>query len=318
MRGDMDLTTIIVNYNTANLLPKCITALRDATSNISNEILIVDNASKDESVALLQRDFLDCTLIFNDKNVGFGRANNQCVPLITGRYVLLLNTDAFVSDCTVEKTIQYMEENPKCGVLGVKLLGRDGELQPSCRYFPTVWNVFLRSTGLQGFFKVTQAVDDMGWAHDVVRQCDWVPGCYYLIRREVIEQVGLFDPQYFLYYEEVDHCFAVKKAGWKVCFFADTSVVHIGGESAKSLGNLTAGRQFDILQIESELLYFRKNHGRMVVFCHLLLVTLLDMVNVAKKALKLKGTAVLLEYVRHSYLFWFLYFKTGFATKPTR
>jgi len=314
----MDLTTIIVNYNTANLLDQCISALRDATQAISNEILIVDNASKDASVSLLQQDFSDCKLIFNDENVGFGRANNQCVPFVSGRYVLLLNTDAFVAKETIDKTIAYMEAHESCGILGVKLLGRDAELQPSCRYFPTIWNIFLRSTGLQRFFKATQAVDDMEWAHDEARQCDWVPGCYYLMRREVVEQVGLFDPRYFLYYEEVDHCFAAKKVGWEVHFYPHTSVVHIGGESAKSVGNLTSGRQLDALKTESELLYFSKNHGWVVVFCHVLLITLSDMINLAKKAAKLRGPSILLGYVKHSYLVWSLYFKTGFARKPTR
>jgi len=314
----MDLTTIIVNYNTANLLDKCISALRDATQTISNEVLIVDNASKDESVSLLKQDFSDCKLIFNDENIGFGRANNQCVPFISGRYVLLLNTDAFVSEETIEKTIEYMDAHESCGILGVKLLGREGELQPSCRYFPTIWNIFLRSTGLDRFFKANQAIDNMAWAHDEARQCDWVPGCYYLIRRELVEKIGLFDPRYFLYYEEVDHCFAAKKAGWEVHFYPHTSVVHIGGESAKSVGSLTSGRQLDVLQTESELLYFGKNHGRAVVFCHVLLITLSDMINVAKKAIKFKGKAILFGYVKHSYLVWSLYFKTRFATIPTR
>jgi len=315
----MDLTTLIINYNTANLLVKCINALRDATSKISNEIFIVDNASKDGSVALLQQDFSDCTLIFNHKNVGFGRANNQCVPLVTGRYVLLLNTDAFVSEDTVEKTIQYMEKNSACGILGVKLVGRDGVLQPSCRYFPNSWSIFLKGMGLQRFFKKVQLVDDMDWPHNAPRKCDWVPGCYYLIRRELVDQIGLFDPRYFLYYEEVDHCFAAKKLGWEVHFFPDTTVVHLGGESAKSEGNLTSsGKQLSGLQIESELLYFRKNYGCFIVFGHVLLLTLADMINFLKKSVKLKGWRVLRGYFKHSCLVWSLYFKTRLATVPTR
>jgi len=268
---------------------------------------------------VLKREFYDCKLIFNDNNIGFGRANNQCISSITGTYVLLLNTDAFVSPDTIKKTIQYMDENPACGILGVKLLGRDDELQPSCRYFPTIWNVFLRSTGFDKVFNATQAIDDMGWNHDKARQCDWVPGCYYLIRKEVIDQVGLFDPRYFLYYEEVDHCFAAKKAGWEVHFYPDTSVVHLGGESAKSEGDLTSsGKQLSGLQIESELLYFRKNHGCFLAFGHVLLLTLADMINFLKKSIKLKGWRVLRGYFKHSCLVWSLYFKTRLATVPTR
>ncbi|POZ99712.1 glycosyltransferase family 2 protein, partial [Pseudomonas sp. MWU12-2312b] len=110
-----------------------------------------------------------------------------------------------------------------------------GDLQPSCRYFPTPLNVFMARTGLERFFPGVKKVDDMTWDHNSVRECDWVPGCYYLIRREVIDQVGLFDPRYFLYYEEVDHCKRVKQAGWKVVYYPHTTVVHIGGESAKSV-----------------------------------------------------------------------------------
>ena len=198
----------------------------------------------------------------NSKNVGFGRANNQLLPQIAAKYVLLLNTDAFVSPDTLTKTVAYLDEHPDCGVLGVRLVGRDGTLQPSCRYFPTPFNLFLTKTGLAQLFPAVGLVDDMAWDHATVRECDWVPGCYYLIRREVIDQVGLFDPRFFLYYEEVDHCRRVKAAGWQVVYFPDTEVVHIGGESAKSAGSLTeSGRQLSALQVESELLYFRKHYG---------------------------------------------------------
>jgi len=315
----MDLTTIIVNYNTANLLHKCIKALRNSASKISMNIVIVDNASSDESASLLQRDFSDCKIIFNDKNVGFGRANNQCVPYIKGKYVLLLNTDAFVSEDTINKTIQYMDNSPRCGILGVKLFGRDEELQPSCRYFPTPFNIFLQRTGLKRFFKKVKLIDDMSWDHNAAQQCDWVPGCYYLIRKEVVEKVGLFDPRYFLYYEEVDHCFATKKAGWEVHYFADTSVVHIGGESAKSDNDLTtSGNQIEVLQIESELLYFAKNHGFLTALNNVLLLTLADIIKLTKNILRGRFNASLQVPIKHSLVVWALYFKTFFATTPTR
>jgi GT2 family glycosyltransferase len=193
--------------------------------------------------------------------VGFGRANNLALPLLDTPYVLLLNTDAFVPPDGIRAPLDYMERHPECGILGVRLVGRDGVLQPSCRYFPTPLNLFAGRTGLLRR-AAAPLVDDMDWDHAAVRECDWVPGCYYLIRREVIEQVGLFDPRYFLYFEEVDHCLAAKRAGWKVVYFPDVSVVHIGGESAKSEGELSAsGRQLESLQLESGLLYFRKNHG---------------------------------------------------------
>src|SRR6185295_2450780 len=143
---------------------------------------------------------------------------NQVLDRVRGRYVLLLNTDAYVEPDALSKTIAYMDAHPRCGVLGVRLVGSDGGLQPSCRYFVTPWKLFLMRAGLSRFFPRTRLVDDMSWDHASVRACDWVPGCFYLVRKQVIDAVGLFDPRFFLYYEEVDHCRAVKAAGWEVVY----------------------------------------------------------------------------------------------------
>jgi GT2 family glycosyltransferase len=314
----VDVSAIVVSYNTASLLPKAIGALRDTSFGLEVQTIIVDNASRDDSAALVRREFPDCTLIVNPANVGFGRANNQVLGLVEGRYVLLLNTDAFVSPDTLPKTVAYMDAHPRCGILGVKLVDRDGVLQPSARYFPTTWNLFLQRTGLNRFFKGARMIDDMTWDHASVRQCDWVPGCYYLVRREVIDQVGLFDPRYFLYYEEVDHCLTAKRAGWEVVFYPDTTVIHIGGESAKSDGDITpAGRQLEALQIESELLYFRKNHGVAGVWMNVLLLTLGDAIIVLKHLLKRRSPLALGAYARHVALVWSLFRRTRWGTRPT-
>jgi GT2 family glycosyltransferase len=194
-------------------------ALNAATASLRIEVIVVDNASTDDSLEILRNQYPFVELIENTKNVGFGRANNQAMPKVRGRYVLLLNTDAFVAPDTLVKTVAFMNINASCGVLGVKLVGADGTLQPSCRYFPTPWNVFLQRSGLSRFFPNRRLVDDMAWDHASIRHCDWVPGCYYLVRTEVIRQVGLFDPRFFLYYEEVDHCRAVCAAGWQVIYY---------------------------------------------------------------------------------------------------
>jgi N-acetylglucosaminyl-diphospho-decaprenol L-rhamnosyltransferase len=283
------------------------------------EVFIVDNDSKDDSASILRREYPNVTIIENKKNVGFGRANNQALPYINSRYVLLINTDAFVEPDTIAKTVQYMDANPYCGILGVRLVGRNGELQPSCRFFPTPWNIFLNRTGLNRFFRHIQMVDDMSWDHASVRDCDWVPGCYYLVRKEVIDQVGLFDPRYFLYYEEVDHCFAAKRAGWHVTYFPFTSVVHIGGESAKSEGEITSsGRQLESFQIESELLYFRKNHGLVIAMVDVFLVSLVDIMLTFKNLLKRKYPKAWYEHFRHLALLWKSLLRTRLGQQPTR
>jgi N-acetylglucosaminyl-diphospho-decaprenol L-rhamnosyltransferase len=261
-QDEPEVSVVVVNYNTGYLLDRMFAALEAAKASLRIQTIVVDNASTDNSVETLESRYPSVTLLKNPTNVGFGRANNQALPYIRGRYTLLLNTDAFVAPDTLEKTVAFMRDHPRCGVLGVKLVGGDGTLQPCCRYFPTPWNVFVQRSGLSRLFPNHRLVDDMSWDHASVRQCDWVPGCYYLARTEVIRQVGLFDPRYFLYYEEVDHCRAVKKAGWEVIYYPYTEVVHVGGESAKSSSTITkVGRQISSLQIESELLYFRKYYG---------------------------------------------------------
>jgi hypothetical protein len=313
------LDVLVVNYNTAKLLQPMFDALRQSNSADLTRYLVVDNASADNSLERLESVCPEALLLVNENNVGFGRANNQLVEHLQGKYALLINTDAFVAADTLKKTLDYMEAHPDCGVLGVRLVGREGDLQPSCRYFPTPLNVFLSRTGLERFFPVVKRVDDMDWDHASVRECDWVPGCYYLIRREVIDQIGLFDPRYFLYYEEVDHCKRVKQAGWKVVYYPDTTVVHIGGESAKTVVELNAvSRQIPKMQIESELLYFRKHHGLPGLALHMFLVCLGDLILALKALLKGRGRAAINACWQHTRATWALLRETQFATQPTR
>lgn len=315
----VDISVIIVSYNTAHLLEKAVSKVKNAAQSLSLECIFVDNASKDDSVARIRALFPADTLIVNETNVGFGRANNQALAHARGRYVLLLNTDAFVAPDTLVKTIAHMDANPRCGILGVRLEGRDGELQPCARYFPTPLNQFLQRTGWHKWFKSVRLVDDMAWDHASVRTCDWVVGCYYLVRKEVIDQIGLFDPRYFLYFEEVDHCLAAKRAGWEVVFYPHTTVVHLGGESAKSSGEITrTGRQLSALQVESELLYFRKNHGFGGLLLHTLLTIATDVFVVTKEVFKFRKDGKLLAAWSHLRLFGFLLLKTRWAEFPTR
>ncbi|NIF17799.1 glycosyltransferase family 2 protein [Pantoea sp. Cy-639] len=310
---------MVVNFNTASLLQPMFDALRRAGGEVLASYLVVDNASVDDSLQRMAEVCPEALLLRNARNVGFGRANNQLLDHLRGRYALLLNTDAFVAVDSLAKTLDYMDEHPDCGVLGVRLVGRDGDLQPSCRYFPTPLNVFVARTGLGRFFPGLKMVDEMDWDHNAVRECDWLPGCFYLIRREVLDQVGLFDPRYFLYYEEVDHCKRVKQAGWKVVYYPHTTVVHIGGESSKSVAALeAASRQISSYQIESELLYFRKHHGIGGLALHMLLVGLGDLLLALKALLKGRGLAAIAACWRHTRTTWSLLRKTRFASQPTR
>lgn len=314
-----DLTIVLVNFNTRHLLAECFTCLQRAIQDIASQVIVVDNASSDDSLAFMRRHCPGWEIIANPENIGFGRANNQALARMTGRYLLLLNTDAFVAPDSLVKTLAYMEKHPRCGILGVRLIGRDGTLQPSARFFPHPGKLFLQRTGLARFFPGVRLMDDLAWDHATVRPCDWVPGCFYLVRREVIADVGLFDPRYFLYYEEVDHCFAAKQAGWEVTFYPDTAVVHLGGESARTTGEITpAGRQVEALQLESELLYFRKNHGPGTLAAHLFLTLLGDAYLALKRLVRWHRPLALAAYLKHAGQVSALVVRTGWGARPTR
>jgi N-acetylglucosaminyl-diphospho-decaprenol L-rhamnosyltransferase len=285
-KTDIDVSVLIVNYNTAHLLKPMFDALEAAQGGLKLQPILVDNASRDGSVEYIRQHHPDVSLIVNDKNVGFGRANNQCLPHVQGRHVLLLNTDAFMAPDTLSTTVAYLDQHPEVGVVGVRLLGRDGTLQPSCRFFPTPLNAFLSRVGLQKLMPWVRSVDDMSWDHLQTRACDWVPGCYFLMRADLIRRIGLFDPLYFLYSEEVDLCKRIRAAGYAVHYIGQVSSIHIGGESAKSDGALSVGRQISALQIESELIYYRKHHGLIGVLLHAILGVIGDAVMALKGTIK--------------------------------
>jgi GT2 family glycosyltransferase len=315
--GEVDLSVVVVNYNTRHLLEEMMSALEDASADLSCQVILIDNASRDGSVEFIRARWPDMTVIANTTNVGFGRANNQALPLLRGRNVLLLNTDAFVRADSIRVALSQLELHADCGIVGVRLIGRDGTVQHSCRFFPTPWNIFLNRTGLSRIFTGTQLVDDPEWDDRKAAECDWVCGAFLVIRSSVISKIGLFDPRYFLYSEEVDLCRAVKAAGWKVRYCPDTDVIHIGGESAKSDGSLTSsGRQLSVLQVESELLYFRKHYGLAGVMASLMLNAVGDAILAGKRLFgRGRGTGTPFSTTLLSLQ---ICRRTGFATRPTR
>lgn len=315
LSGSADLFVILVSYNTAGLLHRCIEHLRTASAGRRVSVVIVDNASRDGSVALLKRDFTDCTLIENTVNVGFGRANNQVLTHCNAPFVLLLNTDAYMAPDALDHCLRHMEQQPRCGVLGLRLVDEAGQGNASARDFPTPWRNFAIKTGL-----IKHRPDDRARARGTqVVDCDWVTGCFYLVRREVIDRIGLFDPRYFLYFEELDHCRAVHRAGWLVQCLLSSSVVHVGGASARSDGEVTsAGNQLQALQIESELLYFRKHGGWPGLGLTLVLGLCSDALLGAKDLLKGRGLKPLERHLHHATELCRLCLATRGGTRPTR
>ena len=212
------LSVLIVTYNSAPQLPACLNSLRNQTLQ-DFEIIVVDNASRDESAALIRSDYPEVNLIVSDSNLGFGNANNKALTVAQGSYLVLLNPDATLPANTLENALKYIEENPDAGMGGGLLQGTQGEWQPSARLFPSLLNDALTISGLANRYAKSRFFGrfDRSWADPKQAVAiDWVVGAFAIIRRDLVDNIGLFDPRFFLYYEEVDLCRRIHEAGFKV------------------------------------------------------------------------------------------------------
>jgi GT2 family glycosyltransferase len=212
---------------------------------------------------MVRNDFKHVILIENSENRGFAAANNQAIAVAKGRYVLLLNSDTIVLDKAVEKTIAFADENPKAGAIGCRVLNPDETLQKTCFMFPSVLNMLLSSVYLYKIFPTNKFFgrEQMTWwDRDDVREVDVITGCFMLVRREAIEQVGVLDEQYFMYGEETDWCFRLKKNGWKVIFAPVGRIIHFGGQSSRKI------RSDMLVQCRVSILHFMKKHYNWLVY----------------------------------------------------
>lgn len=270
-----EISGIVISFNTRELLRECLESFlaecARLPSGVKAEILVVDNDSKDGSPEMVEREFANAgspvRLIRSPVNLGFGAANNLAMEQARGRYIVLLNSDAFLHTGALRLALEHMEASPSTGFGGAKLVGRDGELQPSGRSFHTIWNDGITLTGIAAKHPKSKifGAPDRTWADpDMAAEVDWVPGAFMIMRREALAKVGIFDPRFFLYYEETDLCRRVKAAGYQVSYWPDVVVTHIGGESGKQLRSLTASNAASRVQLwrmRSTLLYYRKHHG---------------------------------------------------------
>jgi len=229
---------------------------------------------------MVEQEFPDVRLIRSDVNLGFGAANNVALEQARGRYFVLLNSDAFFQPSALELAIQHMDATVDCGLGGGLLVGRDGSWQPSARSFHSLLGDFLVLTGLAAKFPKSKFFGgfDRTWA-DVKEPAsvDWVPGAFSIIRPRALVKSGIFDPAFFLYYEEVDLCVRIKQAGYSIWYWPDIVVVHIGGESSRQLKTLefsSQAAQVVMWRMRSTLLYYRKHHGVQAYFAKALENTL--------------------------------------------
>lgn len=263
----MDLSIVVVNFNTRELLRACLASIAAETTGIQYEVILVDNASTDGSREMLEGEFPGIKCIYNSQNRGFAAANNQAIRVAEGRYILLLNSDTKVLDGAIQKTLQFMDRTPDTGIAGCKLLNPDGTLQPSCRSFPSVWNIFAETFFLYILFERTELFGRYHMTHfdhNKIRRVDVVKGAFMMIRREVFERVGLLDESYFMYTEETDYCYRMNAIGYHTYFFPWASVVHHEGGSVENFERLF--EQFHSTQIQFLRKHFRGIRKHTTVF----------------------------------------------------
>jgi len=262
-----DVSIIIVSFNTREVLRQCLQSVLDDAAGLAIEIIVVDNASSDGSPEMIERDFPQAVLVRSPVNLGFGEGNNVALRLARGRYFVLLNSDAFFVKGSLPRAIQHMDDSPSVGLGGCRLIGRDGSWQPSSRCFHSVLGDLIVLTGLAARFPRSKFFGrfDRTWADEhQPAPVDWVPGAFTILRPSALQQIGCFDPAFFLYYEEVDLCRRMKQAGIPVWYWPDIVVVHIGGESSRQHTTLefsSPAAQVILWRMRSTLIYYRKHHG---------------------------------------------------------
>ena len=283
----MEISVIIVNWNTEKYLEKCLEALYAlGPSTIKWDTWVVDNASSDGSTQMVEKKFPTVNLIKNDQNVGFARANNQAIAKSSGRYIWLLNSDTEIKPKALDYLYNFMEGNPSIGAAGSMLLNPDKSLQVSCYPLPTLSKEFWRLLHLDRVFNYGIYNMD-NWDRITPRNVDVIQGASMLLRRDAIDQVGSLDKDYFMYTEEVDLCYRLNKDDWQVSWVPKSQVLHHGGQSTQQI----ATKMFLSLY-QTKALYFRKNHGNLAAGVYKLILLIISLIRIILSPLiMLKNTA---------------------------
>jgi GT2 family glycosyltransferase len=266
-----DASIIIVSFNTKDILRECLASVERESDGLRIETLVVDNHSSDGSAEMVENEFPRVRVLRSSVNLGFGAANNLAIQAAVGNFLILLNSDAFLLPGSLRAAVNNMNLHPGVALAGARLVGRDFSWQPSARMFPSIFNDTLVLTGLAAKFPKSRFFGhfDRTWAdQSEPAKVDWVPGAFSIVRAKVLEEIGLFDPRFFMYSEEVDLCRRIKRAGYEIWYWPDILVTHIGGESSRQVKDLelssSGSTQLVLWRMRSTLLYYRKHHGAKV------------------------------------------------------
>lgn len=284
-----DVTIVIVNYNVKEFLANCLRSVETASNGLNTQCIVVDNASKDGSVEFLRNRFRNVRFIENSENYGFGKANNQAIREAKGKYTLLLNPDTLLQEDTLRVLIRHMDENSECGVCGCKIVNPDGTFAPeSRRIVPTLSTAVYKALGLTALFPKNRIFGAyyQGWKdEDEPGEIPVLSGSFMFFRTNVLKEAEGFDERFFMYGEDIDLCYRVRKNGWRIDYVPETSIIHYKGESSKQ-NNMQYVRHFN----RSLYLFFEKHYSsryssffRMLVFIAILVRSIVSIISVFLK-----------------------------------
>jgi GT2 family glycosyltransferase len=259
------VSVIIVSWNAREYLTQCLDSLSARTCRYPMEVIVVDNASTDGSAEAVASRYPHVKLVQNGANLGFARANNIGIARSSGAYVCLVNSGVKVLPDCITRLVEYCEDHPEAGLVGPRIIGRDGKLQRSCRGYPSLWNMFCRTLALDTLLPTARIFSGYSlrhWRQDEPRRVDILTGCFWLAPRPAVQQVGLLDEGFFMYGEDMDWCKRFGKAGWDVAFVPAAEAIHYGGASSAN-----APVRFYIERYRADLRYWRKHHSRIAAGC---------------------------------------------------
>lgn len=249
------LSIVIVSWNTAQLLENCLASIMANPPASAFELWVVDNASTDDSPRVVREKFPQAHLLENTANVGFARANNQAIRQCTGKYILLLNPDTLVTSGALRALVDFLETRPDAGAAGARILNPDGSLQIASHPRPTLSRELWRLFHLDRLWPYAEYPTTQ-WDTNQAKEVDVLIGACLLLRKDVLDQVGLLDEDYFMYSEEVDLCSRVQRAGWHLFWVPGASVVHFGGQSTQQVPT-----EMFLNLYHGKIKYFRKHDG---------------------------------------------------------
>ncbi|MCC6728938.1 MAG: glycosyltransferase family 2 protein [Chthonomonadales bacterium] len=253
----MDLSVIIVNWNVRDLLRNCLRSLHETLDGVRYEVIVVDNASRDDSAAMVRAEFPGARLVENRQNAGFCRGNNQGIALARGRYVVLLNPDTEVREGALQRLMAFLDEHRDVGVVGPMLLTPTGEPAPTGSCFPGVLREAVGVLGLHNLYRARYDLQSYGRTDFTgMADVDVICGACLMTRSEVLDRIGGLDEDLFMFFDEVDFCRRARKAGWRAVYVPEARVLHVWMGSVRQ-DALGAMRRF----YRAQFVYFRKHHG---------------------------------------------------------